>query len=124
MSEQWRKPLVANGSPADPIALTPIEGTNKAVYTLVVTQPFEDTESETTMPHWMRVSDAAKLAAVSPGTISRNADQGKIKDNGKDGHERRVNSLDFLQWMLNRIGQPESDESAEAVLKKVEKHCR
>lgn len=39
---------------------------------------------------WITITMAASLAVVNPGTISRWAEKGEIKCNGKKGRERRV----------------------------------
>ena len=52
-------------------------------------------------PEWIRVSEAAGLASVNPGTITRWANKGKIKSNGKTNRDRRIDKLSLLLFMHN-----------------------
>ncbi len=47
---------------------------------------------------WYTVTEAANIAAVNPGVISRAAELGEIRSNGKKGHERRICALDLCRW--------------------------
>lgn len=54
---------------------------------------------------WLRVTDAAKLvargdAARPRGQVSRWCDDGTFVTNGKVGHERRVDALSVVRWLL------------------------
>jgi hypothetical protein len=48
---------------------------------------------------WITLADAARIAGVHRGTITRVADLGLIKDNGQKGHRRRVEKPSVLQWI-------------------------
>jgi hypothetical protein len=60
---------------------------------------------------WLTVSKASLMSAIATGTISRAANKGELKTNGKEGRERRLDPSDFSQWALARMRKPESDES-------------
>ncbi len=45
---------------------------------------------------WVRITEAAKMIGKHRGTISHWAETGKIRDNGKKGHLRRVLKTDIL----------------------------
>ena len=47
-------------------------------------------QTEKTNDAWIKVTEAASLAGVNPGTITRWANNGDIQDNGKRGKERKV----------------------------------
>jgi hypothetical protein len=52
---------------------------------------------------WLTLAEAARLAELHRGTITRIADSGQIKDNGEKGHGRRVEKRSVLEWMGKRI---------------------
>jgi hypothetical protein len=66
---------------------------------------------------WLTVSDASRASDIGKGTISRAADQGKLKSNGKKGRERRIDSVDLNRWKLKRIEKSEPGESYSKVEK-------
>lgn len=51
---------------------------------------------------WITVTEAAALAHVKPGTISRSVNEGKIEYNGKKGPERRLKKSSLLLWIDKR----------------------
>jgi hypothetical protein len=53
-------------------------------------------EEKTAEEEWMTVTEAGKLLGKNRGTISHWAKTGKITDNGKKGHLRRVLKTDIL----------------------------
>jgi len=69
---------------------------------------------------WMSFADAARISAINRGIISRAADAGKIRDNGKKGKgKRKIDSADFNRWVLERNKeQEESDQHVENLMKK------
>ena len=69
----------------------------------------------------LTVTQAARIAGVNSGLISRAADEEKLKNNGKKGRQRRIDRTDFTRWMQDRTNNPEPKESAAAVEKKTKK---
>ncbi|MFX1562891.1 MAG: pentapeptide repeat-containing protein [Promethearchaeota archaeon] len=51
---------------------------------------------------WITITEAADLLAVNPGVISRWADEGRIKDNGKNRRDRRVLKTSVLLIKQNK----------------------
>ena len=49
-----------------------------------------------TKEDWITVTETAKILSVDKGTISRWADVGIIKDNGKKGRGRKINKVSVL----------------------------
>jgi hypothetical protein len=64
---------------------------------------------------WLRVKDAATIACVDPGVISKLASTGKLRSNGLTGSERRIWLLDLARRILRRAGRPERQESNDHV---------
>jgi hypothetical protein len=64
---------------------------------------------------WLRVKDAATIACVDPGEISRSASTGQLRSNGLTGPDRRICLLDLARWILRRAGRPERQESNDHV---------
>jgi Flp pilus assembly protein TadD len=73
---------------------------------------------------WITVSDAAKIAGINAGVVSRALDDGELMGNGLTGRQRRVDAVDLAQWQLRRAAKPDIQESQEQVEKLVEKHVR
>jgi hypothetical protein len=74
---------------------------------------------------WLTVTQAACVAGVARGVISRAADRDggdhKLKSNGKSGRGRRIDRIDLTRWILvrsNRSTSEESDEKVEALWEK------
>jgi hypothetical protein len=68
-------------------------------------------------PEWLTVSEAARVSACNSGTITRAADAGHLRTNGKVGRERRICGASLSRWLLRRSNQAETEESNEAVQK-------
>jgi len=64
---------------------------------------------------WLTVTQAAKVAFTSTGTISRAVDAGNLKSNGKHHRERRIDSADLTRWILARSNRTEPVESNDRV---------
>ena len=80
-------------------------------------------ESEGTAgPRWLTVSQAASIAGVNAGVITRAVDSGELLGNGFTDRERRVDAVDLAQWVLRRAGRPEPRESDAHVRQLVQKH--
>jgi hypothetical protein len=73
---------------------------------------------------WIKVSQAEKISRVSRGFISRLADAGRIRSNGKNNTARRISTLDFIGWLLSRDKRPEPKESDAQVDKLVTRHVK
>src|SRR5262249_49749799 len=73
---------------------------------------------------WVRVTDAAEAAGCDRGIITRAVDAGALKSNGKSRGDRRIDAADLTRWMLARAEKPARQESAEAVLAKMERAKR
>jgi excisionase family DNA binding protein len=69
----------------------------------------------------LTVKEAATISGISRGQISRLANDGSLKSNGKTGNQRRINSADLNRFLLERAQKPEQAESDEAVLRKLRK---
>ena len=63
----------------------------------------------------LKVSEAERVSNINRGQISRAADTGELKSNGKTGRERRIDTADFCRWVLARSDHPERAESSEHV---------
>jgi hypothetical protein len=70
---------------------------------------------------WLTVTEAATIAGVNSGIISREADDGKLKSNGQSSRARRIDSVDLTRWILERSRRPESSESDEQVKRSMRK---
>jgi hypothetical protein len=68
--------------------------------------------------NWITISGAARLSGVNKGVISRAADTGEIKTNGKDGRTRRLHAGSFAQWQLQRSPPAESTPAPEKVIER------
>ena len=77
--------------------------------------------AETTRQGWLTVSDAATVAGCNRGVISRAADAGNLKSNGKKNHDRRIDAADLSRWILQQSQKPEQGESDEGVEAKMKK---
>jgi len=73
-------------------------------------------------PRWLTVSQAASIAGVNAGVVTRAVDSGQLLGNGLTDRERRVDAVDLAQWVLRRAGRPEPQESDAHVKQLVEKH--
>jgi excisionase family DNA binding protein len=71
--------------------------------------------------HWLTVSEAAFLSAISKGVISRLADAGTLKSNGKTRRDRRIDSADLNRYQLESLNRADQPESNEAVAKRLAK---
>jgi hypothetical protein len=72
---------------------------------------------------WLTISDAARVSGINKGIISRAADAGELRDNGKTERARRIDALDFIQWQLKRA-KAEPAENAATVERLVRKHVK
>ncbi len=63
---------------------------------------------------WLKVTQAARVFALTPSRVTKLADQGTFITNGKIGYERRVDALSLIKWVLDRVDRPDDpgDESA------------
>lgn len=68
---------------------------------------------ESVEDEWIRITDAAKIFGVTKGTISRWANKGKIRDNGKKEKERRVSKLSVLSLKHKREREDVLKDAAE-----------
>jgi hypothetical protein len=74
---------------------------------------------------WISVAQAAQISGINPGVISRAADAGQLRSNGKKGKgKRKIDALDFTRWQLERIKRPERAESDEHVASLAQKHVK
>jgi hypothetical protein len=73
---------------------------------------------------WLTVTDAADVASVSRGVISRAANKDKLRSNGLKGPERRICAIDLCHWAKERSGRPEPQESEEHVKNLFRHHNR
>ena len=69
---------------------------------------------------WLKLVEAERVTSINRGTIARAADSGDIADNKKKGRERRVRTDPFTEWALRRAEKGETEESAEAVKRKMQ----
>jgi len=76
-------------------------------------------EKGETEPSWITVSEAARASACMAWKISRAADNGSLKNNGKKNRERRIDAADLALWQLRMAERPEAVESDAAVRKKL-----
>lgn len=73
-------------------------------------------------PRWLTVSQAASVADVNPGVITRSVDSGELLGNGLTDRERRVDAVDLAQWVLRRAGRSEPQESDARVRQLTQEH--
>ena len=64
------------------------------------------------------------MAGCNKGIITKAVNVGRLKSNGLEDRERRIDPADLARWMLARAGKPEPAESDEAVERQVKKHVR
>jgi hypothetical protein len=57
---------------------------------------------------WLKVTEVAKLLAMNAGQVSKNADAGTFATNGKSGHDRRIDVLSAVRWVLDRLARQNS----------------
>jgi hypothetical protein len=79
----------------------------------------KEVESEKGRREWVTVREAAIVAGCNPGVISRAADSGTLKSNGKKGSERRIDAADLTLWQLQKAKRGEATESDAAVERKL-----
>jgi hypothetical protein len=72
-------------------------------------------------PRWLTVTEAATASGCNPGQISRAADSGTLKSNGKRGRGRLIDAADLSLWLLRRAERGEVTESTEAVERKLKR---
>jgi len=68
---------------------------------------------------WVTVTEAATVAGVDKGAISRAVEGGKLKGNGERGRLRRIDSVDLTRWILERSHRSEPAESDEYVKRRM-----
>jgi hypothetical protein len=73
---------------------------------------------------WLTVSQAARVTDCDTGTITRAADDGSLKSNGRHGRDRRIDPVDLSRWKLKRADRPEPEESESAVERKLDNAIR
>jgi excisionase family DNA binding protein len=90
----------------------------------VNTDPKQDRLIAEARKRWLTVTEAATIANVNRGIITRAVTGGKLKGNGKSGRERRIDNDDLARWILERSEKPVPTESEAQVRRLVNKHCR
>jgi hypothetical protein len=70
---------------------------------------------------WPTVTEAARVVGCNPGIVSRAVNSGKLKSNGKQGSERRIDPADLTRWQLERAATPEPVESDATVQRKLDR---
>jgi hypothetical protein len=78
----------------------------------------------TSTQRWLKVKEAAAVADVNRGTITRAANTGELQTNGETGRRRRIDAGSLTAWCLKRAGKPERKESDEQVKRLVRRHCK
>jgi hypothetical protein len=73
---------------------------------------------------WLTVTEAATHSGISAGVISRAADLGELKSNGKKERERRIDAVDLARWGLKRAKKSKPTESYEQVKQLSKQHVR
>lgn len=73
---------------------------------------------------WLTVTDAASISGANAGVISRAVDTGELLGNGLKDRDRRVDAVSLTQWMLQRAGKSEPEESVAEVERLVKKHVK
>jgi hypothetical protein len=84
-------------------------------------------EATTEVDRWLTVTKAAKAAGVEVWKITRAADQGELKTNGKARNERRIDKISLVDWQLRRAEHPEPEETeaqAQAAMKRADRSAR
>lgn len=61
--------------------------------------------------YWVTVTLAAKFTAINRGVISKAANDGQIRSNGKKGLQRRLEPASVMTWAANRSQAAERRES-------------
>ena len=56
---------------------------------------------------WLKVTQIAKLFALNAGQVSKLCEAGTFATNGKTGHDRRVDVLSVVRWVLDRLNRQE-----------------
>jgi len=64
-------------------------------------------------------ADGERMTGINRGTIKRAADKGEIQCNGREGRKRWMKTASFTVWALNRARRGETQESNEAVERKL-----
>lgn len=54
---------------------------------------------------WITVTEAAREQRVEKHEITRAANSGQIRTNGKSGHARRIDAASLVEWNLRRAEQ-------------------
>jgi excisionase family DNA binding protein len=106
------------------VALTSQGRKALAMWRLAQKAPGDGADRKPSEGDGLTVSDAAKIADVNPGVITRAVDSGKLKGNEQKGRERRIDRADLTRWIQERGGKPEPGESDEQVRRLVNKHVR
>lgn len=75
--------------------------------------------ASTNEDRWITVADAARVACVNSGVVSRAVQSGTLRGNGKKGRLRRIDTVDLARWQLDRANSPEQGESAGAIERKL-----
>ncbi|OAI39421.1 hypothetical protein AYO40_05780 [Planctomycetaceae bacterium SCGC AG-212-D15] len=68
---------------------------------------------------WVTVTEAAQASGCSRGQITRAADKGSLKSNGKKGPARLIDPADLTRWQLRRAEQKNPVETHDTVAKKL-----
>ncbi|MFH1417080.1 MAG: hypothetical protein ABII12_02175 [Planctomycetota bacterium] len=89
------------------------------------TQPTNADESNIPDPStsktgdWLKLIEGERITGINRGTIARAANRGDIKDNGRSGFLRRIGTQSFVDWTLRRAENGETEESPDAVRRKL-----
>ena len=62
---------------------------------------------------WLTITQAATVANADKGVIGAAASDGRIKDNGKTGRERRIDPISLNAWSLKRADRPKEESIPE-----------
>jgi hypothetical protein len=73
---------------------------------------------------WLKVTEAARVTGCNSGEITRAANTGSLKSNGKKGRARRIDPADLSRWQLRRTEREEAVESNAVVEKKLKQGGR
>ena len=68
---------------------------------------------------WLTVADAARIAGVNSGVISRAVGNQELRSNGQSRRSRRIDAADLSLWQLKRAERPEMRESDAEVARKL-----
>jgi hypothetical protein len=74
--------------------------------------------------NWIKVSEAQRISGVNKGVISRAADAGEIKTNGKSRRDRRLDAGSFSQWIVKRSPGAESTPDPQTVVERAKAERR